>query len=279
MNPDFESPTSVASIKRLARAISSSTGRKYSHALEIAAQRGGYDSFRDARHSKSAVLPTYPVTIIEYWRDATAKEAGTVKLELTLTQPLPQLVKPHHLNGRLGNFRLIDGDTLDRRTTLGCRESTAKWFAARAARTLQFMDATGLKPCTKGSGIWPQRDINKRVPGGDHCVTWYHPELKQYVATDEPYHGELRPDDPERKAWCAKHGYDIEPVTWGGMHNPGARNVGGTRLYLIAKTADDVPLRALAEAADRLPPPIDDEAAVRLSKRSIRASVVSRSAA
>jgi len=270
MNPNFQSPGSVASIKRLARAISSSTGQKYSDALEIAAERGGYNSFHDAVHStSSAVVGKHSVTIVEYWRDASAKEAGTVKLEMKLNQPLPQLVKPHHLDGRLANFRLVNHDTLDGRTTLNCQESTAKWFAARTARTLQFMDATGLKPCAKDSGIWPQRDINSRIPDGDHCVTWYHPELKKYVATDEPYHGVLRPDDPERRAWCEKYGYVLQPVIWGGMHNPDPGNVGGTRLYLIAKAADNVPLNTLAATLNRLPPPVGNDVGL-VSKRSIR---------
>ena len=272
MNPDFDNPSSVASIKRLARAIRSVEGRKYSDALEAAAHRAGHASFQaavrsaDTRKSRA----THRATIIEYWRDWTAKEAGNVKLTVELSQPLSSLVKQHQLEGRLSNFRIVGTDTLDGRTTLGCGESTAKWFAARAARCLQFMDATGLKPCRKHRNIWPNDDSSKRIPDADHFATWYHPQLKAYVITDEPYHGYPRPEHAERRQWCEKYGYDLEPVKWRGMHNPSPGSVGGTVLYLIAKATDGVPLHRLAELANQLPDPISDEAAISVNKRSTR---------
>lgn len=270
MNPDFARPSSIPSIKRLARAIQAAEGCKYSDALNAAAQRAGHASFHAAIHASSCPAPTarHSVTIIDHWRDIDAKEAGVVELTLQLSHPLRDLVRPHHLQGRLNAYKIIGTDTLAGQITIGGRESTAKWFAARTGRCLQFMDATGLKPSRKHSNIWPDDDTDKRVPGADHYVVWYHPELETHVISDEPYHGHVRHHDPERRQWCDEHGYVIEPVTWAGMHNPAPD--GGTVLYLIAKAADRKIVRRLAELANQLPDVITEDAVVATHRRPIR---------
>ena len=269
MNPHFARPVSIPSIKRLARAVQAVEGCKYSDALDAAAQRAGHSSFYAATQALKSAIPRagHSITIIDHWRDVDAREWGVVNLTLQLSEPLSSLVKPHHLQGRLGAYKIIGGDTLAGQITIGGRESTAKWFTARAGRCLQFMDATGLKPCKKRY-FWPSGDHDKRIPGADHYVIWYHPELKKHVITDEPYHGHVRNNDPERIEWCHRHGYDMEAVKWGGMHNPAPE--GGTVLYLIAKAEDNVPLRELARLANQLPEPVSEEEAVTIDRRPIR---------
>jgi hypothetical protein len=272
VNPDFSAPSSIPSIKRLARAIQGVEGCKYSDALETAAQRAGHPTFHAAMIAAkaSSSLPQYPVTLIEHWRDVDAKEAGVMELTLAISQPLTCLVKPHQMEGRLGAYKIAGADRLVSQVTIHGRETTARWFVARAGRVLQFMDATGLKPSKKHRNIWPKDDTNLGMPGADHYVVWYHPELRQHVITDEPYHGSVRRNDIDRTEWCERFGYVMQPVEWPGMHNPHPGNVGGTVLYLIAKAADQVPLEALAKKANALPSPVNNEDPITTNRRQIR---------
>jgi hypothetical protein len=258
MNPDFANPSSIPSIKRLARAIQASDRCKYAQALEIAAQTAGHSTFHAAMSAAQTAppLPRHSISIINRWRDTRAQEMGTVELEMTISQPLTSLVKPHQMVGRLGGYQLMGDKTLVGKDVIHAAESTAKWFSAKAGRAVQFMDATGLKPSKKYRFVWPDDDTNNRIPGADHYVVWYDPERKKYVITDEPYHGSIRRNDHERTAWCRKHGYDLQPVDWAGMHNPSPDNIGGTVLYLIAKETDNIPLQQLAEKANALCKPM-----------------------
>jgi len=98
-----------------------------------------------------------------------------------------------------------------------------------------FMDATALR--------------RSKVFGGDtgsnwdHTHFWYLPRIdpRQYAYTVEPYHDDGMP------------GLDLPAIrsSWGGMWNPPS-----TSLWLISPSRKPaVPLDALAEALDRLPPP------------------------
>ena len=106
MNPDFDSPSSIPSMKRLAKAIQRAQGCKYLDALDIAASRAGYPSFEVARRAVACRSNEHVIEIIDHWRDSDSREAGTVRLTLKLSQPLNALLKPHHLDGRLSAYKI-----------------------------------------------------------------------------------------------------------------------------------------------------------------------------
>lgn len=248
-------PSSIPSIKRLAKEIKSALGIPHHEALNLASRAGGFESFPHAKNtiarSNSKLRPLLPYRIIVSapWRNPQTREYGIEKIGVNLSQSLSQLVKPHHMIGRLGGNIWLPDEVRDEHR--GYSIENARWGILRTARCLQFMDATGLKP-SNSRKEWPKRSAENRIPGSDHSVIWYYPPEKVFVTTDEPYHGPEEQRVAERQAWCEKFGYVRILSDWLGMHNPG--KIGGTRLYLISKAAHEPLLKSIASKLEAYPP-------------------------
>jgi len=157
---------------------------------------------------------------------------------------------------------LIDGESRFRgRGYPSDSQSMAQWFVCRRARTLQFMEVTGLKP-TRSRRSYPKGSYQNRPLGADHDCSWYHPGSKRYLLTDEPYPKFSAVDQSKRQEWAAHHGYSIIQSSWAGMHNI------ITELYLIGKQRDKLWLEEMVHNLEQSPSPVSEEDWDKLSSNS-----------
>jgi len=116
----------------------------------MASRSAGFQNFRHARRNleNTGAAPNRHCTYLSaYWQDRDSKATGRETLSLFLTRPLESLVAPRHLKSHRGfsGFYFEGPDHLARRNLLRSQRD-ARHEVCEAARSLQFMDATGLKP-------------------------------------------------------------------------------------------------------------------------------------
>jgi hypothetical protein len=259
-------PSTMSGIKRLAKHIKVAKGVLHREALNQAATAAGYENFRHAQRmltnvSQPALVPrsvTYPVFITAYWRNPQDRTSGRETLRIELSAPWEDLLKSSELDAARGLAGFVGRapDHLEKRNTLD-RQERARKSVCHAARTLQFVAATKLKPSRGYSRAYPKGDPDgSHLPGQDHVCVWFDQE-KRYLIADEPYGPAYDRKYETRKAWCKKHGYIEKQVAWAGMHYP--HDVDGTRLYLVAHQDKGPPLESLVKALNQLPsPPVFD---------------------
>ncbi|CAN5121984.1 hypothetical protein BH10PSE1_BH10PSE1_13870 [soil metagenome] len=246
------SPTTLKGIKDLAKTLKKAQGLQHARALDQAAVRAGYQNFKHARNRLGDRTPapapqaSFPTWVTVAWRDPSG-QGGRETCLVVLTRPISELVTARQLTAshNLGGLIMAASDHL----VGGQRASSqtgAQWEAGRAARTLQLMDATGLRPTASRRRIYPQGQYANRAPGSDHGVGWYDPETRTYLYTDEPYNGSVDQVAEERAAWADQFGWKIVKPNWRGMHRPEA-----TELFVMAPKTFD--LDGLRRALDRLP--------------------------
>lgn len=252
-------PSTIDGIKRLAKLIKVERGVRHAQALEAAARAAGYQNFRHASKSLSGGLatqvrrPRHHVYLTAYWKDKETGNSGRETLSLELPIPWGDLIAPSQLENHraLVHFRAEGADHLAREH-LERTQSEARRAVCAAARALQFMGATRLRPSKSRSRAFPGGRSSNAIPGLDHYSVWYDRDTKRYLFVDEPYEKAAESKSAEREAWSAKHGFKVIKSTWKGMYAPDV----GSRLYLIADTAKGVALEPVAAALDQLPPPI-----------------------
>lgn len=253
-------PSTLDGIKRLAKSIKAERNIKHTQALDHAAHSAGFENFKQARK----MLPTYMdgqhkryrVFLTKYWRNKELGQEGRETLWIDLDTLWSDLITPAHfkLHRALGDLRKEGPDHLANRY-MGTSQSQARREICAAARTLQFIDATKLRPARSLRAYPGSRSINA-VPGHDHSSVWYDSNSKRYLFADEPYDLAAKNQAAERAAWSLRHGFTIIESPWPGMYNPD----GGTRLYLISDSKKGIPLDPIISLLDKLPPPIIEEA-------------------
>ena len=134
-------------------------------------------------------------------------------------------------------------------------QSQARSSICAAARALQFIDATKLRPSSGYGRALPGVDPADALPSRDHDSVWYEPTTKRYLLVDEPYERAAESRAGERALWAHRHGFTIVKPSWPGMYNPH----GGSRLYLIADSKKGTPLAPIANALAGLPAPLVEE--------------------
>ncbi|NBZ89229.1 DUF5623 domain-containing protein [Stagnihabitans tardus] len=87
-----------------------------------------------------------------------------------------------------------------------------------AARSLQFIEATGLLPDRNPRKLEPRSLSGEILPGRDHATFWVDPSNGQRFFIDEPY--ESRALEAERTAWADCHGWRVEKASWPGIYRP-----------------------------------------------------------
>jgi hypothetical protein len=249
-------PTTIAGIKRLARSIKRERGNTHLAALDVAAQAAGFSNFRHAENALS--VPTrsirppesgpHEIFITAYWGDGTT---GRETLRLSMRAPWKSRLTPRQLADcrRVRLFRAQADDHLCARETLRGQDG-ARRGVIRAARVMQFIDATGLVPSRAFRRAYPQGNAI-RLPDEDHVTLWFDPYSGGYVIADEPYEDPGSSRLKEREEWCAENGFEVVKVKWPGMHYP----EGGTSLFLWAMTGT-VDLRRLAALLEGSPQPV-----------------------
>ncbi|MBE7422030.1 MAG: DUF5623 domain-containing protein [Zoogloeaceae bacterium] len=248
-------PSSIEGIKRLATSIKREKGIKHLQAMDEAARRAGFQNLRHAQRSldgnKDGKTPVFRIFLTAYWRDGKSAAGGRETLAINLSAPWTDLLTPAELKSArgLGNFRPEGPDHLATRQVLRSQNG-AREAVCHAARTLQFVAATRLRPSSGYARAYPKGNADKRVPAQDHVCIWFD-EQKRYLIADEPYDQAAQRNRAGRDSWCMSNGYVELKPSWPGMHNP----EGGTRLYLLSDKANGVPLEPIIQALDKLPPP------------------------
>jgi hypothetical protein len=250
-------PTTIEGIKRLASRLGKRDGIRRGEALDAAAAQAGFPSYFQAHNQLArppAVPQTYDAFISVYWAEARGRE-GQELLVVPLGKKLAELVTPRQLytSRYFHGLKFVADDHLGRGARAKSQEEAREW-ACEAARLLTFLDVTGLKPSKSRARIYPQGKSANAVPRLDHYSRWYHRETGAYVLADEPYDAVGSSLEAERKAWAARHGWQVGRTSWAGMYRPGE-----TLLYLTADGAKGFDLVAMIAALDRLPPAVVPE--------------------
>ncbi len=245
-------PTTISGIKRLASQLGKRDGIRHTAALETAARQAGFPSYHQARSQLAvapAVRPTNEAFISICWIERRGG-AGQELLVVPLGKKLSELVTPRQLytSRYFHGLKLVADDHLGRGARAKSQDEARTW-ACEAARLLTFLDVTGLKPSRSRTRIYPQGKSANAVPRRDHYSRWYHRDTGAHVLVDEPYDTIGSSLEAERKAWAARHGWQVGRSSWAGMYRPGE-----TLLYLAADGAKGFDLATMIAALDRLPP-------------------------
>lgn len=245
-------PSTIEGIKRLAKSIKRERKITHSQALQEAAKTAGFQNLRHAQRAlpHPAVASRHPLYISAYWRTREGT-TGRETLLIHTHQHWAALLKPQELKHARGlrHFRIDAPDHFETAKDMDGQD-TARKVVCAAARTLRFMDATGLRPATARTLAFERRV--RELPDSDHSMIWIAPETQQFVMTDEPYNHSAD-FIANREYWANYNGLAIVTVSWPGMYVPGS-----STLYLVSDNRDD--LISLAQRLDRLrSPPIADE--------------------
>ena len=244
-------PSTIDGIKSLAKSLKRDNGIKHSEALDCAARAAGFSNFIHANRELGD-RPRHFLWITARWFDHATKERGQETLKVAFDRPYAELVSPSQArNDRyLGNVRAEAPDHL---VILSMSESIelARRHVCEVARTLQFIDITGLKP-SDANRAYPKGRFDNRVPNQDHASVWWDPVHRRHVLADEPY---VRADDPiseERIAWAQRHGWEIVKPAWGSIY----WTDGGCWLFLMTDRAKGPSLKPLVDALEKGPKPV-----------------------
>ena len=147
-------PITIVGIKSLARDIHKIDGIAHGSALDKAAAQAGYSNFRHAQRalnlnvgSSTSLVQIAAIYVTMRWRDSKTEAWGYETVRVPLDKTLDDIIKPvqyRHVRG-LGHFRRWAGDHLISESSASSIES-AKNAICGAARVLQFMCASGLRP-------------------------------------------------------------------------------------------------------------------------------------
>ncbi len=216
-------PSTLSGIKRLAKAIGRTQSISHTDALKLAAIECGFQSFHHARRALEKLGATYSIFLSAYWRDTTMhpKEAGLETLQIELPRPLMSIVAKHQVGWarNLDGFFMECDDHLEMRGDVGS-QLRARELLNRAALTLMFLEATGLRPATNRS----QRALMQVVsdlPHHDHMSRWLAPS-GSWTVLDEPYGPAIDETAADRReSWAANRGLHIARPDWPGLYLPG----------------------------------------------------------
>lgn len=246
-------PTSLDGIKRLAVSIKRAQKIKHSSALDLASKAAGFENFRHARHVFSAgpAPKSFKLFITAYWRARGSWENGRETIAVTLRKPLSEIVTGAQLrvHSYAREFKFVGPDHLERRALIvGQREAQER--VCQIARTLQFIEATGLLPSNASTKLLSGGRQPMHLPKMDHSHMWFDPASKRFLLTDEPYStgGEV---SQVRAGWAVANGYDIAAASWPGMYFPP-----GSNLFLVSDATRGVPIAQVVQSLEVAANPI-----------------------
>lgn len=225
-------PSTIDGIKQLAKKIRRE--RKISHTLALgeASRQAGYENFVHAKRQLTSLASGrgFPVYLSIHWLiphvrndepNPTGLRAGREILCLELARPLHEIVAKHRVGyGRgLHGFRMEYEDHLEHRTNVE-GQSNARKLLLNAARSLRFMEATGLQPVSTARYNRISQMLDT-MPGKDHMSDWFDPISEEYVCLDEPYMAATNSDLSKREHWLERHGLWMIAPVWEGLYYAG----------------------------------------------------------
>jgi hypothetical protein len=238
---------SISYIKRRAKFVVRSTGCAHHEALDIISRQAGYQNYAHALNKLAGVGATvYTTNLYQFWYNSEDKARGNEMLSVELSQPLIDLVRPHHLVGYLGGCKFSENVDLVLPSGGYMRDDAryAMRRLQRVARALMFMDVTGLRT-SSARRCYPKGKWDNRPPGADHDHSWYHPPTQQYVLTTEPYPGHFAKHEIE--AWAMRHGYELLVAKHDSIYGF------GTEQWLAATAKAPLNLKKLVERWNQAP--------------------------
>lgn len=254
MSNDHIRPSTIEGIKQFAKRLKKSDGIQHAVALDQAAQAAGYGNYTHALRAIGGGNPApqslFSLYISVLWRDRTTKATGCEILNVQLERPLDALVKPpqYKASRGLGTMRREAPDHLADTYTASSQE-LAREAACEAARTIQFIAATGFVP-SNAKRSFPGGDFQNRMPGSDHDAAWYDPAAKVFIRTNEPYVSNSV--TPQQEAWASHHGWAVALSPWKGMYRPD----NGTWLFLLADVSKGFSLDTVISQLGKAQTPI-----------------------
>lgn len=224
MTSNSVAPSTIDGIKRLAKSIKRERNLPHHQALDLAAREAGFQNIRHAQHQlQEGASPAMPlpaskaVFLSAYWVAGGA--SGRETLRVLLPEPLTPPLTPSQMRDarNLAHFRNEYADHLERHTELDS-QTEARQSVLAAARTLQFLAATGLRPASGSVRENLYLRFQRELPGHDHYSVWVDPASKAWVYLDEPYGSVAR----VRHDWVVRAGLQLIESAWGGLYQPGS---------------------------------------------------------
>jgi hypothetical protein len=250
-------PTTLDGVKRLAAQFRKEQGIKHSLALDLAAKAADCRDFRNARRTLPArsTKPARPYVLLTiYWYDRDPRHrVGRETLRVELSKPLLEICGKHALRSvrGFGGMRMVADDHFVA-DSVAPRQDHARDLLLIAERSLRFMDHTGLRPSREHRKAFPKGKFKDRLPGKDHSTDWFDPASGQFILIDEPYRGV--PNEDERAAWAARHGWHVVKTSSPGMYRPHVCD-----LYVATETGGGYDLDGLVSKIEAMPAPRTDE--------------------
>jgi hypothetical protein len=251
---DHIRPSSIEGIKQLAKRLKKADGVRHAIALDKASKAAGFENYKHAlRKLDDGAGPTHPsheLYISVPWRDRTTNTTGREILKMRIGNPLGALVSPAQSKVARGLIAMRrEGPDHIAGTYTAASQEAARREACAAARTIQFIEATGLVP-SSANRSFPRGQIQNRMPGSDHDTAWFDPVAKAYIRANEPYsRGDITADQQQ---WGDHHGWALAVSPWKGMYNPD----GGSFLFLAADTSKGYSLEPIISKLADAPAPI-----------------------
>ena len=218
-------PQTLKGIKSLAVKIKRDRGIPHHEALEVAAKQAGFETYRHAHNvldeTQAPAARRFKVYVTAYWKDRKTGQAGRETLQRELSVPWQQLVTDQQMKSHraLMAFRREGVDHLAL-AFMDSSASEARRHVCAASRTLDFMDATRLRPSSSSNRAYPEYTSRNAPPKADHVSVWFEPKTKAYVIADEPYEAALEREGNKRTAWAEKFRWQQAKPNWPGMYNP-----------------------------------------------------------
>jgi len=225
-------PSTLDGIKQLAKKISRERDIRHTVALDEASRQAGFENLVHAKRQLQGAqaAPKFPVFLSVHWFSPRPPKgeprppgpwAGREILCVELARQLPEIVAKHRAGyGRgLHGFRMEYEDHLEHRTNVE-GQSNARKLLLNAARSLRFMEATGLQPVSTAKYKSITETLTK-LPGKDHSSDWFDPVTLGYVCLDEPYAAAVKPRSAERENWLARHSLKVITPPWEGIYYAG----------------------------------------------------------
>lgn len=213
-------PTSTTGLKRLAHGLKKHRNFTQSEAMEHAAILAGYRNLREAQLAFGET-PAPSVLITAHFCDDVRRK--TLETRAPLTRNLRSFLRPKHLRicDRFEKMVMVAEDHIEAEFSI-VEAAYVRQRIAQAARTLQFMDATGLQPSHEEIYGHPTFCREQRIPGQDHAITWVDPKTGVLVMMNEPYDHVDHIDQiaQRRKDWADQNGFVVRRLNWGGTYRP-----------------------------------------------------------
>jgi hypothetical protein len=251
-------PMTVSGLKSKAKALARRNGLKLHKALDDAARGSGAHDYQHFRHlygGDRAKIASFRQEIIleQNWGDPALGKTQRIGLRVPLSRPIEEFafrgigcLPRIQVRRRRGNRFLIEACNFS-------QESFAQSDLTRAARTIQFCDATGLIPATSRS-VSSFRDPNYRSL--DHSSAWMNPVSGKAIFVDEQY---VNPRgyfggtfEEDGQPWCNANDFVWRRPEWAGMYRPEDR----TDFVLMSHRIHGEPLGPIVQRLEEYRPAI-----------------------